>query len=270
MNNLSEKSTETNVDVKKVVDLSLEAGTVLLKNGAEIFRVEETMERICHSFHVDKMNVFVISHGIFISAENEKNETISKVLHVPLSGANLEIVAEVNELSRDIAAGQVSLDEAFERIEMIEKLPPTSSKVQIICAGIASACFGYMLNAGIPECIFSLFIGALVYAWVLLAAKHKIFKIIVNILGGVLITSMALLAMAIVHISMKMEGMIIGSIMPLIPGVGFVNAIRDIADSDFLSGTVRMIDALLVFVYIAIGVGVVLGTYNNFVGGLLL
>ena len=47
--------------------------------------------------------------------------------------------------------------------------------------------------------------------------------------------------------------------MPLVPGMGFVNAIRDIADSDFLSGTVRMIDALLVFVYIAIGVGITLG-----------
>ena len=270
MNDLYDNNDETMIDVKKVVDLAMQAGSVLLKNGAEIFRVEETMERICHSFHVDKMSVFVISHGIFISADNEKNETVSKVLHIPLSGANLEIIAEVNELSRDIAVGKVSLDEAFERIEMIEKLPPTRSKIQIICAGIASGCFGYMLNAGIAECIFSVFIGALVYAWVLLAAKYKISKIIVNILGGVLITTTALIAMNMVNVPMKMEGMIIGSIMPLIPGVGFVNAIRDIADSDFLSGTVRMIDALLVFVYIAIGVGVVLGTYSNFVGGLLL
>ena len=51
--------------------------------------------------------------------------------------------------------------------------------------------------------------------------------------------------------------------------MGFVNAIRDIADSDFLSGTVRMIDALLVFVYIAIGVGITLGIYANMAGGVL-
>ena len=57
--------------------------------------------------------------------------------------------------------------------------------------------------------------------------------------------------------------------MPLVPGMGFVNAIRDIADSDFLSGTVRMIDALLVFVYIAIGVGITLGIYANMAGGVL-
>ena len=39
---------------------------------------------------------------------------------------------------------------------------------------------------------------------------------------------------------------------------------------NFLSGTVRMIDALLVFVYIAIGVGSALAFYNRIAGGLLL
>lgn len=68
---------------------------------------------------------------------------------------------------------------------------------------------------------------------------------------------------------LQIHGMIIGAIMPLIPGLAFTNAIRDIADSDFLSGTVRMMDAILVFIYIAIGVGFVLAVYNN-IGGLLL
>lgn len=269
MDQILENKINTDIDVKRVVDFALEAGTVLLKYGAEIFRVEETIEHICHSFHVHKMDVFVISHGIFISADNDKQETISKVKHIPLSGANLEIVAEVNNLSRDISAGLVGLDEAFERLNQIEKIKPTNSIVQIVSAGIASSCFGYMLDASIPECVFSLFIGALVYAWVLWAGKHKVSKILVNIMGGIIITLAAVLALNTVSIPMKIDGMIIGSIMPLIPGLGFVNAIRDIANSDFLSGTVRMIDALLVFVYIAVGVGVVLGAYSN-IGGLLL
>ncbi len=82
-------------------------------------------------------------------------------------------------------------------------------------------------------------------------------------------TASAVFAMHLPGFGMlRLEGMIIGAIMPLIPGVAFVNAIRDIADSDFLSGTVRMIDALLVFVYIAIGVGVTLAAYNHVIGGL--
>ena len=72
------------------------------------------------------------------------------------------------------------------------------------------------------------------------------------------------------HVPLQRDGIIIASIMPLVPGMGFVNAIRDIADSDFLSGTVRMIDALLVFVYIGDRRGgITLGIYANMAGGVL-
>lgn len=49
--------------------------------------------------------------------------------------------------------------------------------------------------------------------------------------------------------------MAVGAVMPLVPGVAFVNAIREIADGDYISGFVRMLDALLVFFCIAAGVG---------------
>jgi len=55
----------------------------------------------------------------------------------------------------------------------------------------------------------------------------------------------------------------------LVPGLAFVNAIRDLADSDYLAGTVKMIDAVMVFVYIAIGVGAALAVYHHVLGGVL-
>ena len=64
--------------------------------------------------------------------------------------------------------------------------------------------------------------------------------------------------------------MIIGSIMPLIPGVAFTNAIRDMADEDYISGSVRMLDALLCFLCIAIGVGIGITILGQIDGGALL
>jgi len=64
--------------------------------------------------------------------------------------------------------------------------------------------------------------------------------------------------------------MIIGSIIPLVPGVPFTNAIRDIADGDYISGSVRMLDALLVFFCIALGVGLMFTVYNRLTGGAIL
>ena len=95
-------------------------------------------------------------------------------------------------------------------------------------------------------------------------------KIITNILGGGFIT---ICAIGVTRIPwpfvVNLDNIIIGCIMPLVPGVLFVNAIRDVASSDFISGIVKLIDALLVFVYIAVGVGCVLSAYAGVTGGVV-
>lgn len=58
-------------DEKDVMELALQAGHLLLENGVEIFRVEETMERICRYYGVFSENEFVLSNGIFITGGNE-------------------------------------------------------------------------------------------------------------------------------------------------------------------------------------------------------
>lgn len=263
------KQLDSEIDVKKVVDLALEAGKILLKNGAEIFRVEETMTRICQRFHVDYVDTFTMSHAIFITAEKGMNEVYTKVRQVPLSGAHLGIVAEVNDLSREISAGHLGIDEAWARLREIEKIPPKRGVYRVFAAGVSSGALGYLLGASGSESIVAFVIGCILYLWVLLGEKYNLSKIIVNIVGGALITVLALIAAHFPFaVGLQIDGMIVGAIMPLVPGIAFTNAIRDIADSDFLSGTVRMIDALLVFVYIAIGVGTTLSIYNNMFGGI--
>lgn len=267
-----ESSVQPDGDVKQVVDFAMEAGRILLKNGGEIFRVEETITRICQHFGVESVDIFMLSHGIFVSAENEEGDVYTRVKHIPLSGSHLGIVAEVNELSRQIAEGKVTISEARERLAEIDRTPPSRARLQVLGAGIGAACFGYLMGSTFMESVVTFFIGCLVYLWVLLAKRCSLSKIIVNIVGGMLITLCAIFAthLSTASVVFSLDGMIIGAIMPLIPGMAFTNAIRDIADSDFLSGTVRMMDALMVFVYIAVGVGIVLITYNNMTGGFIL
>ena len=50
--------------------------------------------------------------------------------------------------------------------------------------------------------------------------------------------------------------MIIGSIMPLLPGMVFTNAIRDILYGDYTAGLARMTEAVLIAAAVALGVGI--------------
>ena len=105
--------------------------------------------------------------------------------------------------------------------------------------------------------------------FVLYISVPKLSKIVGNIAGGALVTCLCMV-MYHLHMGEHLNYMIIGSIIPLVPGVPFTNAIRDIADGDYISGSVRMLDALLVFFCIALGVGLMFTVYNRLTGGAIL
>ena len=94
-------------------------------------------------------------------------------------------------------------------------------------------------------------------------------KLVQNILGGALVT---FCCVVLYHLGLghHISSMIIGSVIPMIPGVAFTNGIRDITDGDYIAGSVRMMDAGLVVLSIALGMGFVLTMYYRLTGGNLL
>ena len=91
----------------EILAFAAEVGHTLLENGAEISRVEETMKIVAASYGVDKEHFFVLSNGIFTTGSSYAN-----VEFIPIKGASLDKVVEVNQLSREISAGKYTLEEA--------------------------------------------------------------------------------------------------------------------------------------------------------------
>ena len=254
---------------KKVLDLTILAGEILLHNGAEIFRVQETMIKIAEAYEIASFNVYVISNGIFASVNENGQMHCTDIRHVPLSPVHLGRVAAVNNLSREIVAGKYTVEEASEQLRKVLAIPYTSNRMQIVCAGVGSACFCYIFGGDFYDSITSLLSGALLYVFLIGISGKNFSKIITNILGSGLVTLCGLIFFQL-GMGHNMDKIIIGSIIPLVPGVSLTNAVRDFFNSDYLSGTIRLIDALLIAFCIATGVGVVLKIWNTcIVGGVL-
>ena len=90
---------------REALDVASLAGDILLASGAEIFRVEETIDRIARAYGVKSSDAFVLSSGIFLTAESGKKQEFARVRHIPLSAARLDKVTAVNQLSREIEEG---------------------------------------------------------------------------------------------------------------------------------------------------------------------
>ena len=108
---------------EKVLETASLAGHILLENGAEIARVEETMERIARHYGVADQNFFVLSNGIFTTGR----AGYAKVEFIPFKGAQLERVAAVNQISRDIEAGKYTVEQARERLLEIRASKPKAA-----------------------------------------------------------------------------------------------------------------------------------------------
>lgn len=263
---------ELKQDDSGVMEAAMAAGHILLENGAEIARVEETMQRICQHFGVESENFFVLSNGIFATGSrnpDNSNGQYAKVQHIPVKGARLDKVVAVNQLSREVAEGRYSLEQVQEKLEQIQRMPGKRFSVQILASGLGSACFCYLFGGSPADSLVAFAAGFLLYVFLLMVRASRISKITKNICGGALVTFLCIFSYWL-GMGDDLSHMIIGSIMPLVPGVAFTNGIRDIADGDYISGAVRLLDAILVFLCIAIGVGVMFLIYHRVFGGILL
>ena len=233
----------------EVMQVATEAGHIMLENGAEIFRVEETMERITRHYGIDSGRFFVLSNGILTSGGNR----YSNVEFIPFKGAQLEKVVAVNRLSRAIEEGGCSIQEARERLAEIRNMKSKPFLEQVIGSAVGSGGFCAIFGGSLLDCAASFVAGLLLYVFVLLVSRRGMSKIVTNILGSILATSLSVVFIRI-GFGEHPGNMIIGSLIPLIPGVPFTNGIRDLANEDYIAGSTRMIDALTVFFCIAAGV----------------
>ena len=240
---------------EEVLDLALMAGHILLENGAEIYRVEETIDRICGYYGVNSENAFVLSNGIFLTAGSARESFFAKVQHIPVSGTHLNKVAAVNQLSREIVEGRHTIQDAYRLLEEIRTMPGKKRWMQTLASGVGSAAFCIFFGGTFGDSLAAFAAGICLYLYVLWLSVPHLSKIVGNIGGGALVTVVCCL-LYLMGVGENLNFMMIGTIMPLVPGVAFTNSIRDVADGDYISGSVRMLDALLVFFCIAIGVGI--------------
>lgn len=243
-----------------VLEVASRAGHILLENGAEISRVEDIMSRIASHFGVDSGNFFVLSNGIFTTGQANKitksgaqASTYANVEFIPLRAIQLSKVVAVNRLSYDISNGRTSLAEARERLEQIATSSPKPAWEQILGSGLGAGGFCAVFGGGWMDCFAAMVVGLLLYAFVLGVSGRYLSKIVGGTCNAFVATLFCILLWRM-GFGDSLANIIIGAIMPLIPGVPFVNGVRDLANSDYLAGFTRLTDAMLGFFCIAVGV----------------
>lgn len=247
---------------ERILALCVDAGETLLANGAEIYRAQQTMEWIAHSYGARSFHAYVLTNGLFASLGGENGERAA-VRAAPRVDMNLGRISAVNELSREISAGKVPLEEAFGRLAAIRAMRGYPGWMLALASAAAAACFCYLFGGSAQDALAALTPGFAVglFSRRLGRTRAPLNKLVSNMLSSgvvALVSVTCVHLLALVGIACSLNHVIIGGIVSLMPGIALTNGIRDVANCDYLSGTIRAIDAVLIAAGIALGVGVVL------------
>lgn len=252
-------------ETAEVLETASIAGHILLENGAEISRVEDTMARISSHYGVDSGHFFVLSNGIFTTGSSGK---YANVEFIPIRGIQLSKVVEVNSLSYEIAAGKYTLAQARKHLEAIRDGAGKPAWEQIAGSAFGASGFCAVFGGGFMDCAAAFVVGALLYVFSIFISSKYLSKIVGGI-SNALFATLLCVASYRIGFGESLSNIIIGAIMPLIPGVPFVNGVRDLANSDYIAGLTRLTDAMLGFICIALGVSIAFVTDGAVSGGMI-
>lgn len=255
------------MDINKVIYVASEAGRIILENGGETYRVEETMSRICSNFNVYDAESFVTPTGIMISVMDKDGHINSLIRRVKNRTVNLEKVNLVNALSRNIQIQNLSCNDIELELKNIESNKCYSLKCTILASAISAAFFTLLFGGSYRDAFVSFFIGGLIKFVSNFLSKNKLNDFFVNVVGGALTGILALIS-TYLSIGQDYNIIIIGSIMLLVPGLAITNAVRDTIGGDLLAALARGLEAILTAVAIAVGTGIALKIWFSLMGGM--
>lgn len=242
------------MNLLRVIKLSAQ---IILENGGETYRAEETIKFICKAFEVKEIEAIATPTGIYmtISIDGKQSDTVVK--RIRKRTINLQKLNEVNTISRQISQHSITLDDALIELEKIENNNGVKNKFSLFYGGISSAFFTVLFGGEIFGFIIALLTGILVTLITKKFENLHSYQFFSSIVSGFVIALIAITTTYIAGMG-NYNHIIVGGIMPLLPGLSMTNAIRDTIRGDLISGIARGTEALLVAASLAAGAGVII------------
>ena len=233
-----------------LMDLVSAIATKLAVSGAETYRVEESVRRICAAYGLDA-RVYAIPHSLFITIMIPGDRPMTQLCRMDHLGTDLEAVEQYSNLSRKICAEKPDWEEALRWLEdsnQAQKHYPMpvdllghvlvasgfclffgGTGMDALCAGLCGLLLGFLTRwLGKTNAFFQKIISAFLMAFVAYGCSALGF-------------------------TDNVDTSVIGALMLLVPGILFTNALRDIIFGDTNSGINRIVEVLLIAVAISLG-----------------
>ena len=240
------------MDYCGLLDMAVDLGYALAMAGAETYRVEESIHRVLLAYGLES-EIFSIPNSLIVSIETPEGKPMTRLRRLGQHGNDLEAVERFSDLSRtlcdrrpDPAVGREWLHRTKQQCRHY------TFPVSLLGSFMASAGYGLFFGGSWLDTLWSGILGLLVGL-----IHHSLDAIRTNPFFSTITASflMALTAYwaGFQGLTHNPDAAIMGTVMLLVPGLLFTNAMRDIIYGDTNSGVNRIAQVFLIAAGIALG-----------------
>ncbi len=241
------------MDSVKLLKVILNIGAAMIRSGAETYRVEDSLYRICAAYGFSDCNLWVIPSNIQATVTDPDGQVLTQIRHIRSTGTNFDHLDKLNDLSRKICVetpDENTLSQMLSEVLAREKLPVWTSYVAAVMSGVG---FSVFFNCDFADALVAA-CASIIIIWL----EHRLDRRESNpLVYNFIITFITEVFIIIaVHLGFGHHvGYIsVGVVMLLISAMATTIGINDLAHMHILSGVVNILKSLNGSVGIALGI----------------
>ena len=240
------------MDYYLLLDSAVELGYQLAMSGAETYRVEDSISRVLMTYGI-QAEVFAIPNNLIVSIETPEGKPMTRMRRIGQHGNDLNAVDIYNGLSRAICNRKPEPRQIRHWLEYVRGLRRSYSLFMNMVGNFLGA-GGFCLFFGGTwlDSLWAGFCGILVGLVTGFLDKIKSNQFF-NTIAASFLMALAAYGFNAAGLATHVDSVIIGTLMILVPGLLFTNAMRDIIYGDTNSGVNRIVQVFLIAAALALG-----------------
>lgn len=245
------------IDYDALLNTASTMGLRMLESGAEAYRVEDSLQRLCRAYGADSCEIFAIPSLLIVSLCDPEGHSHTRVRRLYRRGTNLWQVDQLNSLCRAVCQGTPPFPEVNGSLARLAEAKGYSPLLQLAGFAFVAAFFTLLFKGTAADALCSLVAGAVIFFAKYPMERHRANSFFVN---GACSFLAALTAIAGVRLGVgqNLDKIIIGAFMGLVPGVAITNFMRDVLEGDLFAGITKLTESLLTATALALGAGIAL------------
>ncbi|MBR7122618.1 MAG: threonine/serine exporter family protein [Oscillospiraceae bacterium] len=237
-----------------ILDATIELGYHLAINGAETYRVEESINRIMASYKI-AAEVFAIPNCLIVTIVPPDGSPITRMRRIGHHGNDLDAVEQLSNLSRKICAETPDPEIVITLLQQtVQNQKRYPLMLYLLGNFFVASGFSLIFGSSYADSIWAGVCGIVVGLISKLMDRwhtNPFFKTI----SASFVMALLVYFSRYINISGNSDTIIIGALMLLVPGLLFTNAMRDIIYGDTNSGVNRIVQVFLTAAALALGTG---------------